>query len=302
MRQAGRYLPSYQALRKRYSLKTLFTTKELIEEVTLLPIDALDPDAAILFSDITIIALSLGLDLDFVEGVGPVIHPKICTEKDLDSLAYPYLEMPFLEEAIASLKKRLKAPLIGFCAAPFTAACYFAEKKLLYKDPAVFSRLLRKITDCTKWYLQMQIDQGVDAVQIFDSSAYLLPKEQFKTYSLPYISELLRYVDTRNIPSIVFARGSCVYKQELIDLHPRAISFDWHEPLSDLRRFVPSSMAVQGNFDPDLLYAKEELIAEQIHKHLPQKPGIIVNLGHGLKPDMDPGKVKAFVDIIKSYG
>ncbi|MEL7431542.1 MAG: uroporphyrinogen decarboxylase family protein [Chlamydiota bacterium] len=300
MRQAGRYLPSYQKLRKRFSLKTLFTEKDLIEETTLLPMDAFHPDAAILFSDITIIALSLGLDLSFQERIGPVIYPKICEEKDVIPLEGRYEPLPFLEEAIRSLKKRLDRPLIGFCGSPFTVACYFAEKTMLYRDPKGFARLLKVITECTKKHLESQVAAGVDAAQIFDSSAYLLPRHLLQEYSLPSIRELLATLRASKTPSIVFGRGSCLFIDDLIALEPTCLSFDWQESLKTLRNKVPPSMAVQGNFDPDLLYGSKERIEEEIRNHLPLKPGVIVNLGHGLKPDMDPEKVRHFVEVIKS--
>lgn len=300
MRQAGRYLPSYRKIREKVSLETMFTSPDLIEEVTLLPMEEIGPDAAIVFSDITIVALSLGLKLSFIEGKGPVTYPPIREEKDLLALKRPFLPLPFLEKAIASLKKRLDKPLIGFCGSPFTVACYLADKKLLYKNPLVFKKLLNILTELTKQHISSQIAVGVDALQIFDSSAYLLPRESFQTYSLPYMKELVDHIHEQGTPSIVFARGACSFKKELISLRPKVISYDWLEPLKMLRETTPDEIAIQGNFDPDLMYASTQQIEEEIERALPQKPGIIVNLGHGLKPDMDPKKIQAFVDVIKN--
>ncbi len=302
MRQAGRYLPSYQALRRRYSLIEMFTHPALIEEATLLPMEEIGPDAAIVFSDITLIALSLGLALSFEEGKGPIIRPRISTEQDVADLEGRYEPLSFLGEAIASLQRQLCLPLIGFCGAPFTLACYFAGKKSLYRNPAMFYRLVQLLTRCTKAHLGEQIAAGVDAVQIFDSSAYLLPHHLWRRYSLPFLSELVAFLKQREMPSIVFARGACLFQEDLISLAPSCISFDWHTSFASLRESVPPHIAIQGNFDPDLLYASPQKIREEIGKHLPLKPGVIVNLGHGLKPDKDPENVRNFERAIKDYG
>jgi len=306
MRQAGRYLPEYRELRKKHSLIEMFTSEELIEKVTLMPLMRIDFDAAILFSDITIVALALGLDLNFKEGIGPVITPQV--QKDTP-LKHDPDALLFVGRAIESMKKKLDVPLIGFCGAPYTVSCYLTEtkpsnvsKKWIYQEPKAFHALLRKVTDITKAYLDLQIRSGVDAIQIFDSWAYILPKELYKTFSSPYNQELIDFVKSRGIPVISFARGSTLYANEIIASGPTAISFDWHESLSVIRKKVPENITIQGNFDPDLLYAPVEEIQREVKETLSklEKRGHIINLGHGLKPDMDPDHVKCFVDAVKN--
>lgn len=298
MRQAGRYLPEYRALRQKHSLRDLFLTPELAAQVTKMPIDILGVDAAILFSDITIIALALGLNLDFAEG--PVISGTI-QPVDVRHALKP------VAEAIQIVKPQLNVPLLGFCGAPFTVASYILErhngqnlpatKKMIYQDPKAFTKLLDQITDATIDYLRLQEESGVDAIQIFDSWAHVLSKEHFDAFCAPYMKRLIESV---NVPVILFMRGACTRIEELVSLNPAAISFDWQTPLSEMRKRVP--MAVQGNLDPDLLYAPLPVIrqkTEELLASMGNDPGFIVNLGHGMKPDMSVDAVRCFIDTVK---
>ncbi len=278
MRQAGRYMPSYRKLRQKHSLRELFFTPELAAEVTLMPIEQIGVDAAILFSDITVVALPLGFSLDFREG--PVI------EGSLNRSGIETLEP--IAQAIRIIKPQLKVPLIGFCGGPYTVASY------INGDPA----LLDPITESTIEYIQMQERAGVDAIQIFESWADRLTEEEFKQFCVPYLK---RIIDATKVPVILFMRGACQRVDELIQLQPDAISFDWEKPLSEMRKKVP--MAIQGNLNPDLLYEPLPVIREKTQALLDSMrgdPGFIVNLGHGVKPDMTVDAVKCLVDTVKN--
>lgn len=278
MRQAGRYMPTYRKLREKHTLRDLFFTPELAAEVTLMPVEQLGVDAAILFSDITVVALPLGFSLDFSEG--PVI------QGSLKRRGIEVLEP--IAKAIRMIKPQLKVPLIGFCGGPYTVASY------INGDPT----LLDPITEVTIEYIHMQEKAGVDAIQIFDSWADRLSKEEFQTFCVPYLKRL---VEAANVPVILFMRGACQRVEELVKLGPDAISFDWEKPLSELRKQVP--MAMQGNLNPDLLYQPLPVIrqkTEELLESMKGDPGFIVNLGHGVKPDMSVDAVKCLVDTVKN--
>jgi uroporphyrinogen decarboxylase len=278
MRQAGRYLPEYRLLRKKHSLRDLFFTPELAAEITLMPVDLIGVDAAILFSDITTVALALGFSLDFAEG--PVI------QGELNPQSIEVLEP--IAEAIRLVKPRLKVPLIGFCGGPFTVCSY------INGDPA----LLDPITDVTIEYIRMQEKAGVDAIQIFDSWANRLSLEEFQRYT-PYLKRLIEAV---HVPVILFMRGASSRILELVELKPSCISFDWESPLSQLRKKVP--MAVQGNLNPDLLYEPLSVVrskTEELLISMKGDPGFIVNLGHGVKPDVPVDAVRCLIDTVLTF-
>ncbi len=272
-------MPSYRKLREKHSLRELFFTPELAAEVTLMPVEQIGVDAAILFSDITVVALPLGFSLEFSEG--PVI------QGSLQRKGVELLEP--IAKAIRLIKPQLKVPLIGFCGGPYTVASY------INKDPA----LLEPITEVTIEYIRMQEEAGVDAIQIFDSWAGELSSSEFQTFCVPYLKRL---VDAARVPVILFMRGASERVKELVEIGPDAISFDWGKPLAQLRSKVP--MAVQGNLNPDLLYEPLEVIQKKTLELLDSMkgdPGFIVNLGHGVKPNMSVAAVKCLVDTVKTY-
>jgi uroporphyrinogen decarboxylase len=315
MRQAGRYLPSYQALRKKHSLYDLFFTPDLALQATLLPVDEIGVDAAILFSDITVIVKALGMQLDFKEGIGPVIEPRIECASQIDNLPSPSMEsLEPIAETIRLLRKELKVPLIGFCGGPFTVASYMIERKSgsdlplikrwLYCEPQSLHRLLRRLTDATKDYLDLQIDNGAQAIQVFDSWAHVLTLPDLQTFCLPYHRELIEHVQQRGVPAISFMRSSCLHIQEIAAFKPDAISCDWQRPLSAMRKAIGPEIALQGNLDPDLLFAPLDLIESKTRELLASMdsdPGFIVNLGHGVKPEIPWQSVRHFVAVVKSY-
>lgn len=317
MRQAGRFLPEYRALREKHSLTEMFFTPELMVEATLLPMKVIQPDAAILFSDILMVAKALGLELTFLDKVGPVVRPLVKTKEDVLALTERniYECLGFVAKAIKELKNILPTPLIGFCGAPFTVASYLIEenhaeglhhtKKWLYQNPESFQLLLEKITRVSISYIEMQMEAGVEAVQIFDSFAHVLSKPLLKVFSFPYLQKIINAVKARGIPVIVFMRGSCLRAEELAALSPSGISFDWQEPLTHLRKKVPSQIAMQGNFDPHLLFASHEVIRKTVKETLQEMnhdPGYIVNLGHGILPETEVEKVQTFIGAVKDAG
>ena len=299
MRQAGRYLPSYRALRERYSLRELFLTPELAAEVTMMPIELLGVDAAILFSDITVVALALGLRLDFAEG--PKVDPPI-TPQVVPFLPVDFSRLSPMIETVSLLKKRLTVPLIGFCGAPFTVASYLVEggldalKKWTYQCPDVLDRLLEKIADISVVYLQQQIHAGADAIQLFDSWANVLSRDQFRRFCLPYYRKIFGSI---SVPPILFLRGAALYLDDLKDL-PCALSMDWQVPLCEIRK--QTKQVLQGNIDPDLLYAPLPVIREKVIELLVSMRGdhgFIAGLGHGVKRDMPVDAVKELVQTIQ---
>lgn len=279
MRQAGRYLPEYRKLRERYRLKELFFTPELAAEITRMPVDILGVDAAILFSDITVVARALGFSLDFSDG--PVIGGS------LGAIDMKPLEP--IEQTIRILKKDLKVPLIGFCGGPFTVASYMP------REPD----LLEKITEVSIEYLRMQEKAGVDCIQIFDSWANVLSQEQFEEFSAKYLKRLIEAV---KCPVILFMRRAHTRMEELCRLNPAAISFDWEMPMHEIRQKVP--LTLQGNLNPDLLYQPLEVIRNTTLKLLDAMrgdPAFIAGLGHGMRPDMNVDAARCLVDTVKNY-
>lgn len=309
MRQAGRYLPEYQEIRQKYPLRELFLNPELAAQITCLPVDSLGVDAAILFSDIMVIGLALGLELDFQEG--PVLRPLI-SPQNVASCVFDLEPLLPVQKTIELLRPALRVPLIGFAGAPFTVATYlieqkhnescFSTKKWMYQDPASFAQLLEKIEQATLAYLTMQIDAGVQAVQIFDSWAQVLSFEQFKMYCLPFYLKVIETVKKqRNIPVILFMRGISSYLSQLTQLDV-ALSLDWQTSLFSVRQ--QSSQTLQGNLDPDLLFAPISTIqraTKTLLKSMENDSGFILNLGHGIKPKTPVEAVRCIVDIVQNH-
>lgn len=295
MRQAGRYLPEYRELRKQHSLRDLFFTPELAAIVTKMPIDRFGVDAAILFSDITVVALALGLSLDFQEG--PKIDPEVNPE-NVSRLSFSLKPLTPIFETIALLKKELTVPLLGFCGAPFTVASYLVgslEKTIhwMRSDSKTFQVFLEKILEATIPYLQMQEKTGVDAVQVFDSWANVLTPEEYRTYSLEPLKQLVKSI---RVPSLFFMRGLSPCLEEI----PCGISLDWTVSLKEIRK--RTNQPLQGNLNPDLLFEPIEKVREETEKILKSMegdPSFILNLGHGVKPGTPVEAVECFVNTVK---
>lgn len=294
MRQAGRYLPEYRRLREKYSLKDLFFTPELAVQVTKMPLERFGFDAAILFSDITVVAEALDLPLSFSEG------PKLkewVTPASVHKLGATFEKLSPIIEVIHLLKKDLSVPLLGFCGAPFTVASYLVgslEMALswMHKDPKSFQVLLEKIADATSAYLKMQVDAKVDAIQIFDSWANHLTPDEFFTYSLPFIQ---RFVNEVKVPCIFFMRGIGPY----IDKIPCAVSVDETVCLQKARQLTDQPL--QGNLNPELLFQPLDVIKEKtlsILQDMQKDPAFIFNLGHGIKPNTPLEAIYCLVETV----
>jgi uroporphyrinogen decarboxylase len=315
MRQAGRYMPDYRAIRARHSFLEMCHQPELIAEVTQLPIKAFGMDAAILFSDILVTAEALGVGLSFEDGRGPVVARPLNNEKDVKNLPQVNAEekLGYVAEGIKLVRRQLEVPLIGFCGAPFTVASYMIEggsssdlkktKQWMLTNPESFHSLLEKITDLTLDYLTLQMDAGVDAIQIFDSWANQLGWNQFSEYSYKYMKKLTDYVKARQVPVILFCKGSSVFAPLLKEALPSAISLDSNCNMAAMRKVIPFNIAIQGNLDPDILYAPHYKIEQEVRDLLNTMhgdPAFIFNLGHGIKPDTPYDAVRVLVDTVKS--
>lgn len=316
MRQAGRILPEYRAVRASLSgFKELVETPELAAEVTIQPVDLLGVDAAIIFSDILVIPDAMGLPYRMEKGVGPIFDNTVGSSSDISKLkiADPYSDLSYVTDAISITKRELdgRVPIIGFAGAPWTIFSYMIEgkgsktfsaaRKFLYQEPKAAHQLLEKITKSTIAYLKSQIEAGVDIIQLFDSWAGILPKEQYLEFGLNYLRKICDAID--EVPITVFAKGAWFALEELGELDCNTIGLDWHTSPEMARRLIGNEKTLQGNLDPCLLYASnEELVKETISmlkKFGGQKH--IANLGHGVYPDTDPEKVKLFINTIKEY-
>lgn len=316
MRQAGRYLPEYRALRTEHSLWKLFHEPELAAQVTRQPLDLLGVDAAILFSDILVIAEALGLSIHFPEKGGPRVEPPIRTAAQVHALTVRPVEeaLHYVFDTIHLVKPSIDVPLIGFSGGPFTVASYLIDststeafvltKRWLREDPSSFHVLLQKITQVTISYLQAQITAGVDVVQIFDSWANVLDEAAFHLFCLPYLQQIVDAVRPTGVPLIVFCRGSTDRVDSLVSLSPQAISFDWLKPIDALRQEVPAEIAIQGNFSPAIFQRSPDDLVEEVTAALQRmrgQRGWIVNLGHGVTPDTPVGQVRLLIDTVHSY-
>ncbi|NBA75843.1 uroporphyrinogen decarboxylase [Emticicia sp. ODNR4P] len=316
MRQAGRILAEYRAVREKAgSFIQLATTPELAAEVTIQPVDILGVDAAIIFSDILVVPEAMGLPYVMEEKVGPIFPTTIHSMADVEKLhvANPEEELKYVLDAIKIVKSELngRVPLIGFAGAPFTLLCYMIEgrgsktfskaKKALYSEPELSHALLQKITDTTIAYLKAQIAAGANLVQIFDSWAGILSPEQYRTYSLPYIAQICDAIT--EVPVTVFAKGAFFAREDMGKLNCEVVGLDWNMDIAESRKLVGSSKTLQGNLDPCVLYGSFDEIKKHTRSMIQQfgTQKYIANLGHGVYPDTNPDKVKCFIDTVKEY-
>ncbi|GGN10051.1 uroporphyrinogen decarboxylase [Dyadobacter beijingensis] len=315
MRQAGRILAEYRAVREKAgSFIKLATTPEMAAEVTLQPVDLLGVDAAIIFSDILVIPEAMGLPYEMVEQRGPVFPSTVHTLEDLQKLhiAEPETDLKYVLDAIKITKEGLagRVPLIGFAGAPFTIFCYMTEgkgsktfsvaKKHLYADPGFSHTLLQQITDSTIAYLKAQIAAGADIVQLFDSWAGILSPEQYRIFSLPYIKQICDAIT--EVPVTVFAKGAFFARKEIGELSCSVVGLDWNMDIAESRALIPDK-TLQGNLDPCVLYSSYDQIRAEVKKMVGQfgTQRYIANLGHGVYPDTDPDKVRCFIEAVKEY-
>lgn len=313
MRQAGRYLPEYRAIREKVDFLTLTKTPDLAAEVTLQPIRRFGMDAAILFSDIMTPLEGMGLDLEFAPG--PVIANPVRSAADVDALrvADPDETVPFVMEAIRILRRELppSAPLIGFAGAPFTTFCYAVEgggsktfreaKALLYGQPEVARRLLEKIADTTARYLGAQAEAGAQALMIFDSWAGILAPDTYREFALPAVQRVVAALKEHGLPLIYFPNQGATLLEAAKDADVDVMGIDWRTPLSRARELLGPDQAVQGNLDPAALFAPHAELSRQVDRVLAEagpEPGHIFNLGHGIERTTDPDALAFLVDYV----
>ena len=318
MRQAGRYMPEYRALRKDRSILELCRTPELAAEVTLQPINRFDLDAAIIFADILLPLEGLGIGFHFAEGEGPIIEKPVRSPADVDALRSfdPTDDLGYVLEAIRIVRGELegKVPLIGFAAAPFTLASYMIEggssrnyllmKSFMYQQPEAWDRLMRHVADMTRDYLAAQIEAGAQAVQIFDSWVGALSPEDYRAYVLPHSARVLDGLAKYDVPRIHFGTNTATLLEAMKDANSEVLGVDWRLPIKKAREIIGPDFAVQGNLDPVLLMAPREVLVERVQGILEQADagnGYIFNLGHGVLPPTPMESVDAVIETVHNY-
>ncbi len=314
MRQAGRYMAEYRALRQKYTMLELCKTPELAVEVTLQPLK-MGMDAAILFADILLPLEPMGAPFEFAKGEGPVIHSPVRDRAAIEKLLVcdPEEGLGYVLQTIRLLRKELegKVPLIGFAGAPFTVASYLVEggkssdyrhtKNLMWGDPEAFSLLMSKISEVCRRYLLAQVAAGAQAIQLFDSWAGALTIEDYREHVLPHVAKILKDVEATGVPVIHFGTNTHALLESIRDAGGTVIGVDHRTPLMDAWQRVGFDRGVQGNLDPLLLCAPIEVAkkrATAILESVGNRPGHIFNLGHGIIPEVPPDNVKAMIDHV----
>lgn len=317
MRQAGRILPEYREVRSSLSgFKELVETPERAAEVTVQPVDLLDVDAAIIFSDILVVPEAMGLTYQMVESKGPYFEKTIKTEDDLKYAEFKFDvedRLGYVLEAIKITNKELygRVPLIGFAGAPWTIFCYMIEgqgsktfskaRKILYQNPSLAHDLLNRITEVTIQYLKAQVKAGVHMLQVFDSWAGILGTEQYAEFGLKYLDRIAKAVN--EVPLTLFSKGAFTSVEAIAKLDCNTIGIDWNMDIAKIRENIGESRTLQGNLDPCALYASHPEVERLTNKMLNSfsSKRHIVNLGHGVYPDIDPEKVRTFIKTVKNY-
>ncbi|MEE1945192.1 uroporphyrinogen decarboxylase [Pedobacter sp. KR3-3] len=317
MRQAGRFMPQYWEIKNKYTFLEMCKTPEIAADVTMLPVDLLGIDAAILFSDILVTGEAMGGDLSFTQGVGPKFANPVRSAEDIERLETDVLDrLQYVADAIKVIQQRLNGsiPLIGFAGAPFTVMSYLVEggsskdfkttKLLIHNHPELAHRLLAKIAKVTTDYLNLQIEAGVNALQLFDSWALALSWNDYQEFSHQYNQQIIAGLNRANIPVISFCKGSSVFAPIMATAQPDVVSIDWNADLLNIKKALPANIAVQGNLDPHILYADKPVIKKhilQLFERMRGENGFIFNLGHGIMPDIPFDNVKYAIEVVKEF-
>jgi uroporphyrinogen decarboxylase len=316
MRQAGRYLPEFRALRDKYDFFTRCRTPELVADITTQPVDIVGVDAAILFSDILVVPQAMGIEIEMKEQVGPFLPHPIRSEADIERVEIPDVShaLGYVMDGIRLTKERLagSVPLIGFAGAPWTIFCYAVEgkgsknfdvaKSFAFSHTEWAHTLLQKITDTTIAYLKEKVKAGVDALQLFDSWGGVLSPEDYRLYSWRYTQQIVEAL-SEQVPVIVFAKGCWYALQEMSQSKAAALGIDWSCSPAVARQLTAGKKVLQGNLDPAWLLSSPELIKEKTWQMIRSfgKEHYIANLGHGILPHVPVAHAQAFVEAVKTF-
>jgi uroporphyrinogen decarboxylase len=316
MRQAGRYLPEFIAIREKYDFFTRCRTPELASEITIQPIRRFGMDAAILFSDILVIPQAMNIEVEMKPNFGPYLPNPVRDQKGVDQVIVPdvKIELDYVMQAIKATKELLNndVPLIGFAGSPWTILCYVVQgqgsktfdkaKAFCFTNPLVAHKLLQKITDTTIAYLKSKIEAGVDVVQIFDSWGGMLSPVDYQEFSWQYINQIIEALKD-DAPVIAFGKGCWFALQEMSKSHASALGIDWTITPQNARYLTGGNITLQGNFDPSRLLSPPSEIKKMVTQMINDfgKDKYIVNLGHGILPNIPLDHAKAFIDAVKEY-
>ena len=315
MRQAGRYMEEYRAIRKRHSLLEICKQPELACEVTLQPVRAHGVDAAILFADILLPLEPMGAPFEFAAGEGPVIHEPVRDRAGIEKLRVidPREDLGYVLEAVSSIRRELdgKTPLIGFAGAPFTLASYLIEggksshyaitKRMMYREPSVWHLLMSKLAETVRVYLRAQVAAGAQAVQLFDSWVGSLSPSDYREFIQPHVRAILKDLESTGVPVIHFGTDTATLLELQLEAGGTVIGVDFRTPLDQAMRRLGDGVAVQGNLDPLLLDAPRALLTRRIDEILSSvggRNGHVFNLGHGILPETSPDAVKFVTDYV----
>ncbi len=318
MRQAGRFMPEYRAIRKENSFLDMCRKPELATEVTLLPVERFDMDGAILFSDILIFSEPMGMNLEFIEGRGPVFHNPVRTREDVEALKTEGVaaEVGFVYETLARLRKYLpdNKTLIGFAGAPFTLACYMVEgsasrnytwlKAMMYNDERSFRLLMEKLSMVLEGYLSSQIKAGAEVIQLFDTFGGVLSPFDYERYVFPYVKRIFNTLKGRfpGTPLIYFAKNGFGFFPLLRELQADCLGVDWSVSLTDAAKRSGNSFVLQGNMDPVVLFGGSDVIEREARRVIEEGrkvKGHVFNLGHGILPETPVESVRTLIEVIR---
>jgi uroporphyrinogen decarboxylase len=318
MRQAGRYLPGYRALRERHGILEIARTPELAAQAAIEPVERFDVDAGVIFADISLPFTGLGVDFSIDPGTGPVVRHPIRSTEAVESLrSFDAREsVGFVGEAIRRFRQLISdRPVIGFAGAPFTLATYLVEGKssrdfpftreILYAHPELFAGLLGRLTDVAAQYLTLQARSGAQALQLFDTHVGILNLESFERLILPHLQRLFASLRKLDVPTIYFSTGSGHLVPSFAHVGADALGVDWREPLGKIRAMVGDGMALQGNLDPGALLGTRESLhreAQRVLREIPEGRAHVFNLGHGVLPQTDPMRVEELVTYVHGQG
>jgi uroporphyrinogen decarboxylase len=316
MRQAGRYLPEFQAIKRKYDFFTRCQTPELAAEITVQPIRRYGMDAAILFSDILVIPQAMNIDVEMKEGIGPWLPSPIRSMQDVNKAIVPDIDetLGYVMDAIQLTKEMLndEIPLIGFAGSPWTILCYCIQgqgsknfdkaKEFCFTQPVAAHTLLQKITDTTIAYLKKKVAAGVNAVQVFDSWGGMLSPVDYQEFSWKYIHQIIEALKD-DAPVIAFGKGCWFALEEMAKSNAAALGVDWTITPEWARKLTGGNVTLQGNFDPTRLFSSPAEIKDQVTRMIDAfgKDKYIVNLGHGILPNIGLENARAFIDAVKEY-